>query len=79
MIKVGTHFRDKSSGEFKLDSVVDVEGSNLFVIEIVKKPLRGEITIANPKMCITSKTIGMSEVVFGQLMELGTIKLTDGK
>jgi len=72
---VGTIFKDKSSGEFKVTKVTPFKGHTIYSISIVKKPIDGEITIANPEMMIGKGEIGMTKNMFEELMELGTIKM----
>lgn len=72
---VGTCFKDKSSGEFKVTKETPFGCHIIYSIKVIKKPMDGECTIANPDMMIGKNEIGMTKKVFNQLKEIGTIKL----
>jgi len=68
---VGDKFKDSSSGLFKVVNKVE----DTFTIKFVKRPLEGEMTIANPKYALSFNEFTLHEPNVKKMLDLGIIKI----
>jgi hypothetical protein len=74
-MEVGVVFTDNSSGKFKITHTTSFKAKKLYTIEFVKRPLQGEMTIANPKYALSFNEFTIHESKFNEMLDLDIIKI----
>ena len=70
-MKIGDRFKDKSSGEFEVVN----KNNETFIIKFIKRPLEGEITVANPKYALSFNEFILQESDINKMLDLSIITI----
>lgn len=70
-MKIGDKFKDKSSGEFEVIN----KNNEIFTIRFIKRPLEGEMTVANPKYALSFEEFTLQEPDVNKMLDLSIITI----